>query len=749
MNIMKKILAFVFFTALFSLNLLAQADGRLALEWRVVKYDITANLPQTPTDRYLTAKSAMNLQNIGTSAGTRLTLRISDKAEVSAVQVNGAAATFTKGQEPIGSNRNVQRIVVSVPSVAPNATVALSVDYKLKVDENSGLNTISQIGSQFLPLSFWYPTPNNHYAPRGADFAPFTLRVTSGNETLISSGTQSGTNIEQKLNGQPFFLTGSWDLIESKGVSVYLPKGVGEIEKQRATELANLAVEANTFTASLLGSAPNIPLKIVSVRRGSGFSDAGTILLDNGVFRRQKIDSQTAMTIAEAIAKNWLGNAKLVRGEGYGVIREGLARYVATQFIEKQFGKEAADNERLRQRAAYAIVAKTELPFNQTSPLDPSYYSSVANKGAMIWREIARSMGQSNFFSYVKTQEIYTLLNLRTAFSNTFEVLDNALTSPNEMNLLVGLPQIEGTTAKVALRNTGEFAANVDVVAVTDKGERLTQKASIMPRSFGEVAFNTSSKIIRTEIDPEKYFPQTDYSDDVAPREFTESNPLIVIKRSFDKQDFAAAEKDARTILKTYPRFDDARTWLGRALLAQNKLPEAEKEFQGAIAEALPTINTLGWANVGLGEIALKSNQNANAAKYFDIAIKSDTELGATIAARAGKKKSNQTEPIDESVRSFFGQFDKSAIGGRKADLDALVLPGEVAKFASGIGGQAEQWQTTIIRVDKIDTSNALAEVTLNIKMLNREPESGTAIFYLSKIGESWKLSGVEVFEVR
>lgn len=746
---MKKFIISAFALLLFTFNLFAQDEVRVPLEWRVSKYDITASLPQNSTDRYLTAKAVLNLQNVGTSAGSRLTLRINEKAEISAVQVNNAAATFTKGQEPVGANRNIQRIIVNVPSTAPNGALSVSVDYKLKVDENSGLNAVSPIGSQFLPLSFWYPTPNNHYAPRGADFAPFTLKVTSGNENIISSGTQTGTNFEQKLNAQPFFLTGSWDLIESKGVSVYLPKGAGDFEKQRANELATLAVEANTFAASLLGSSPNIPLRIVAVRRGSGFADAGTILLDNAVFRRQKIDSQAAMTIAEAVAKDWLGNVKIVRGEGYGVIREGLARYIATQFIEKQFGKDAAENERLRQRSAYAVVAKTELPYGQTSPLDPGYYSSVANKGAIIWREMVRRLGQEQFFSFVKSQQVHTLLGLRASFSNTYDVLDDAVSNANEMNLLVGLPQANGSSVKVALRNTGAIPANVNVVAITDKGERLVEKSAIMPRSFSEVTFNTPSKIIRTEVDPEKYFPQTDYSDDVAPREFTESNPLIAIKRSFDKQDFATAEKDARTVLKSQPHFDDARTWLGRALLAQNKLNEAEKEFQTAIAEPLPTLNTLGWANVGLGESALKSNQTANAGKYFDEAIKADTEYGATLAARIGKKKTGQSETIDESVRSFFAQFDKVAVGGRKAEVDALVLLGETSRFSSGIGGQAEQWQTAIVRVDKIDANNSLAEVTLNIKLLNREPESGTAVFYLSKIGGNWKLSGVEIFEVR
>lgn len=744
-----RLLIFAIAISIFTVNSFAQTANRVSLEWRVTKYDITANLPQTLTDRYLTAKAILNLQNIGSSAGSRLTLRINEKAEVSAVQVNNAAGTFTKGQEASGSNRNIQRIIVNVPSVPPDGNVSVSVDYKLKVDDNSGLNALSPIGSQFLPLSFWYPTPNSHYAARGADFAPFTLRVTSGNEKAISSGTQTGTTYEQKLNGQPFFLTGSWDTVESKGVSVFLPKGVGEFEKQRANELANLAVEANTFAASLLGTASSVPLKIVAVRRGSGFADAGTILLDNAVFRRQKIDSQTAMTIAESIAKIWLGNAKIVRGEGYGVIREGLARYVATQFIEKQFGKDAAENERMRQRSAYAVISRNEIPYSQASPLDPSYYSSVANKGAIIWREIAKRMGQDQFFSLVKSPQSFTLAGFKSSLPNSFDILDDAMTNPNETNLLVGLPQVDKSTVKVALRNTGAIAATVNVAATTDKGEKLVERATVNPRSFAEVTFNTASKIIRTEVDPEKYFPQVDYSDDVAPREFTESNPLIVLKRSFDKQDYATAEKDARVVLKTQPHLDDARTLLGRALLGQNKLQEAEKEFQGALGETLPTVNSLGWANVGLGDVAAKSNQMANAAKYYDEAIKADTEYGATLAARIGKKKSNQAEASDESIKTFFNQFDKAVVGGRKAEIDTFVLPGETSRLAGGISGQAEQWQTTVVKTDKIDANNALVEVNLSIKLLNRDPESGTAVFYLSKLSDSWKLSGVEIFEVR
>lgn len=730
----------------FTLYIHAQTDTRVAAAWRVLKYDVSATVPNN--DRYLTARATMNLQNVGNGAGTRLTLRISEKAEVATVQVNNGAGTFSKGEEPIGS-RTIQRIIVNLPSVQPNATFTVSVDYRLKVDENSGLNAMSPLGAQFLPLSFWYPTPNSHYAPRGADYAPFNLNVTSSNATIISSGTQNGTSFDQRLNGQPFFLTGDWDKIDAKGVSLFLPKGATADEKKRGEELAALMAEASTFTASLLGASPNIPLRIVAVRRGSGFADGGTVLLDYGAFRRQKIDSATAMIIAEAVAKNWIGNIKLVRGEGYGVIHEGLSRFVATQFIEKQFGKEAADNERFRQRSSYALVARNEQGLNVLSPLDGAYYPSVANKGAMIWRLIAKSMGQDAFFNIVKGQDAYSLAALRSALPGKFEVLEDALTNANETNLLAGLPQTAAGETKVAVRNTGNILAGVNVVATTDKGEKLTAATVIQPKSFGEVSFKTASKIIRTEIDPEKYYPQIDYSDDVAPREFLESNPLIVVKRAFDKQDFAAAEKSTQTILQSQPHMDDARTWLGRALLGQNRMSEAEKEFQAALAEKLPTPNTLAWANFGLGDAALKSNQNANAIKYFDEAIKADVEYGATLAARAGRQKAGAASTVDESVKAFFAQLDKTIVGGRKAEIDNMCLPGEVTRFSSGISGQAEQWQTQVVRVDRIDANNVWVEATLNIKVLNKDPASGPAVFQLSKDGSVWKLSGVELNEVR
>jgi len=750
---MKKNLVLLIVGLLFVSKIFAQDESRASKTWEVQRYDIIATLPNSETDRYLNVKAVLDLKNVSDGAGSRLTLRISDKAEVSGVKINQVNAEFTKGEEKIGGNRNLQRVVVRLPSVQPNANFSAVVEYKLKVDENSGLNALSPVGSQFLPLSFWYPTPNSWFFARGADNAPFRVQINSSNgETVVSSGVQNGNSFEQKLYGQPFFLTGNWDTKTSNNVSILIPKGIGAEEQKRADELAKIASDAKSFAANLLGTPPDVPLRIAAVKRGAGFSSSGTILIDESALRRQKIDSQTVMTIAESVAKIWLGGASNINGEGFGVVREGLARFVATQFIEKQFGVDVADVERLRQRTAYAAIASRDAPLTIVSPLDDYYFTAVANKGAMVWRLLAKKVGQEEFFNVLRAQMkngSLELNKLRGAFSAQKDLLDYSFDKVTDTNLFVGLPQSNGAETKVALRNVGSIEVSVNVAGTTTSGEKLIAQTTIPAKSFGEVNFKSANKIVRTEIDAEKTYPQIDYSDDIAPREANESDAILIIKRAFDQQKFAQAEESARLVLRNAPRFDDARSWLGRALLAQNKNAEAEKEFRAVLDEKLPTARSLAWANVGLGEIALKSNQNSQAAVFFNEAVKANAEYGATLSARLGRNKANTTGSIDESIKAFFAQYDKAAVSGRKAELDALILSGETSRFAGGIAGQAQQWETKILRVDNQDINNVLVEVSLNIKLLNKNPETGTAVFQLSKTGSSWKLSGVEIFEVR
>ncbi len=729
----------------------AQDDTRVSATWQVSRYDVTATLPQSDTDRNLTAKAKLDLKNVSSRPASTLTLRISPSAEVTSVTMNGTAADFTKAEEKVGTG-SLQRIAIRVAAVPPGGSLTTTIDYKINVKENSGLNAISPTSSQFLPLSYWYPTPNSWYFARGADYAPFRVQVNASGQSIVSSGAEAGGAFEQKFGGQPFFIAGNWESVNASGVSVLLPKGSGSNAQKVASDLAAFASDAKTFTANFLGPPPDIPLRLVGVRRAGGFTGGGTILVDESVFRRGRLDSQTAMTIADSVVKMWLGGSVSIAGDGSGVIREGLAKFIATQFLENKFGKEIADLERQRQRIAYSAVSRRDSPLTVVSSLDDYYYPEVANKGAMAWRILARKVGSDEFYKGLRaaTQDgTISLAEIRGQFPGEKELLDHLFDQVTETNLLAGLPQVVGGESRVALKNTGPIDVTVNVMAVMANGERLSAPTTIRAKSFGELAFKTTNKINRVEIDPEKVYPQTDYSDDVAPRESTESDLLLGVKRFFDKQEFSNAERSAIAVLRDQPRFDDVRVLLGRSLLAQGKNADSEREFRAVLEEKLPSPRSFAWANVGLADIAAKSGQSAQAAKFAADAIAADAEYGATLAARAIRNRLNIAGVADESVKAFFAAFDRAAISNRKTEFEAMTVPGEVSKFVNGISGQTVEWKTNVVHVDPIDANNVWVEAALTVKLLNREAETGTAVYRLTRVGGGWKLGAVDIFEVR
>ncbi len=738
--------------SLFALVASGQDETRSIQTWKVQKYDISSTLPSDPAVRSVGLTANLSLRNVSGKPAGSLTLRISPLAEISSIKINDANAEFAKSEEKVGAAGSLQRVAMRFPAVSPEGVVTTVVEYKLNVKENSSLSMISPIGTQFLPLSFWYPTPTSWFFNRGGDSAPFRMRVNGSGQTVLTSGTEAGGAIDLKINGQPFFVAGNWDLVNSSGVSVYGPKSASNDAQKRIAELAALFAEARTFMAGTLGAAPDVPLKIIMVRRGAGFSGGGTVLVDESVLRRSKIDSLTAMSVAEAAAKIWLGGSVTTSGEGFAILQEGLSRYLATQFIESKYGKDVADNERLRQRTAYAAVSKRDGAMRSSSPLDDFFYSQSANKGAMAWRLLARKLGNADFSAIIKANMADGDLNmaeLRMAFSSAKDLVDYLLDQATEMNLLVGLPQVSGDTSKVALRNTGSLDATVTVKATAANGQSLESPTTIKAQSFGEVSFKSPSPIVRVEVDSEKLYPQFEYADDVAPKEISDSDPVLSVKRVFDQKDYVGVEKTARMVLANSPRTDDVRILLGRALLSLGRTADAEREFRAILDEKLPSSRSLAWANVGLGETAAKAGRNDEAIRYADAAIAADAEYGASLAARNLRNRLGAATSIDPAVKNFFADFDKAAVSNRKADIDVLVMPGEASKFASGIAGGTEQWQTQVRQIDRLDANNLLVETTLTIKLLTKDVESGIAVFRLTRSGNAWKLSGVETFEVR
>src|ERR1041384_6763879 len=357
-------------TLILCLVIQAGAQAPATVIWQVNSFDINANVQQT--ERVLNAVATINATNVGSAPGRTITVRLNSKASVKSVTVGGAAANFRPGTETRG---DLQRIEISLPaSVAPNSNVTAAVTYALPVESNSGLTAISPIGTQFLPLSFWYPMPNTPYSVRGADTAPFRLAVNIPN--AISSGVEkagpSGVSFEQSLHGQPFFVQGDWDKLEGaadgKGIVVLLEKGAGADERKHAEALIAFTAAARAFYAAALGPAPDVPVRLVAVRRGAGFNDSGTVLFDADTLRLPKLDAATALSVAETVGHLWMGGQTAIQGEGGGVLRDALVRFLATEFLAKQFGTDAIKSELYRQRLAYATVAQRDGPLARTSP---------------------------------------------------------------------------------------------------------------------------------------------------------------------------------------------------------------------------------------------------------------------------------------------------------------------------------------------------------------------------------------------
>jgi tetratricopeptide (TPR) repeat protein len=734
--------------------------------WQVNSFDVNATVQQT--ERTINVVATINATNVGGSASRTLTVRLNNKASVKSVTAGGAAATF----RPVAESRgDLQQLQIALPSsAAPGSSMTVSVTYALPVESNSGLAAISPIGTQFLPLSFWYPMPNTPYSVRGGDSAPFKVTVNLAN--AISSGVEKAgagsVSFEQSLHGQPFFLQGDWDKLEGaadgKGIAVLLEKGASAEERKRAEALIAFTAAARAFYAASLGPAPDVPVRIVSVRRGAGFNDSGTVLIDADTLRLPKIDAATALSIAETIGRLWIGGQTPVRGEGNGVLRDGLVRFLATQFLEKQFGRDAIMSELYRQRLAYAAVAQRDAPLARANPLDSTYFGSVPNRGAMFWRLIERRMGSAAFAGVLraaldagkKDQGGLTLSGLRAALTSSGgealkALVDQQLDQVVDTDLMVGVPQQRGADWISALRNIGSIDVTVTVAATTDRGERVLAEATVPAKNFGEAVFKTASKVVRVEVDPDKLYPQMDYGNDAVPRSKDLPEALNEASLQLGAQDFAKAEATARAMIAAAPRFQEARILLARALLGQGKLEEAETLFRASLEEALPFAATLAWANIGLGEISLKRGQAAEAAKRFNEAVAASRDYPSSLAARAARIRAeaaaNNAPPVDEAARAFITQFSQAVISNKKTDLDARVVSGELVRFVNASIG-TEVWETRVLRTEQLNANLIAADVHIKATKLGKAGE-GTAVLMLARTPAGLKVSAIELFEVR
>ena len=134
----------------------------------------------------------------------------------------------------------------------------------------------------------------------------------------------------------------------------------------------------------------------------------------------------------------------------------------------------------------------------------------------MVWRLVSRKVGQEVFLnisrvavSEKRSERTGSRLQGAALVERGGEplktLLEQQLDQVTDMDLMVGSPQARGSEWVSALRNLGSTDAAVTVAAITERGERVTVEGVVPGRNFADVVFRTPARIVRVEIDPEKF----------------------------------------------------------------------------------------------------------------------------------------------------------------------------------------------------------------------------------------------------
>ncbi len=775
-----------------------------AQEFEIKQYEIDARI--VPEQLKVDVQTKLRMVNLSgpdladkillsTDRKPRMSFFINLKAAVTAVRLNGSDAKFNTSEDV---RNNLLRIYTDINTeVASAREFDIEFVYSIPSADRSTTLHISSDDTYLLPSSFWVPVVHTPYAEHGADTAPVKLTVSApAGLKVVSSGIRKAENaFEQSMAAQPFLIVGDYEVITRGGdaypVEVYMPRGLTEAGREQARRLAAEAERVMAFYVKYFNVAALAPFRIISSQarqlntstsdtfsagRETTFSTVGAVTVDDNLFRRDAIDLGTIELLASAAARGWIDGHVLLRGRGTGVLRDGLPIYLAALYLDERFGKGNEAFERYRQ--AYATIARSDAPLLMQSQLDRNYKTSVYNKGALIWRLIDKKMGGDAFQRVLRDSlsrtrvDVLSLNEWRSplcGISRCATIKNNLMNGGGDRKIIdeiftngidtvvlpdfaIGQPQQGASGVESTIANFGTGDATVDVLAVTEQGEKLARTVTVKASEYGSVTFPAGTRIASIEVDPEKLFLQADYANDVYPRRPSEAEAFGQANLAYSKNDFATAEARARDALGINPHAPTLQALLGRAVLAQKKLDEADKILTEVLrAEPVP-IQAYGWAHLGLGSISLQRNNPAEAARHFNLAAAADLDAATTIEARDGALKAEQalnSVNVPEDIKSFLGRFDVAIMASTSESVNPMVELSNLRRFAQSlVVRKPALWATEALRTEPWDANRTSVDVNLKIRIEGKD-YTGRAIYVISRLGGKVLLSEVPVFDVK
>lgn len=783
-----------------------------AQEFEIKNYDLTARV--VPEEQKVEVRATLGLVNLSgpdladkillsTSTRPRFSFFMNLKAQVAEMKVNGTPVQF-KAVEDL--RNNLLRVSTDITgTIASSRELTAEFSYTLPTTERSSSLHVSRTEAFVLPNSFWYPVVHTPYAEHGADTAPMKITVEAGPAgqgrqelKVVSSGIRkSEKSFEQSLAVQPFFIIGDYEIYRSGGdaypVEVYYPPGTNEGGKQQAQRLAAEAEKILKFYVDYFGVAVLAPFRIITTQarqlststsdsfsqgREISFTTVGAVTVDDNLFRRDALDQGTTELLANAAARAWIDGQVLLRGRGTGMLRDALPAFLVAQYLGERYGEAKRVEAYESFRRAYATIARSDAPLLMQSQLDRNYTTSIYNKGAMVWRLLEGVAGKALFQNSLRSSlsrnrvDVLVFSDWRSPLcelSRCAGLKNNLLTSGADRRLIgevftnwvetvvlpdfaIGQPQQVANGWESTVTNFGTGDMTVDVVATTDKGEKLRQQVLVKASEYGTVNFATTAPIVSVETDPENRFLQIDYANDIYPRRPSESEFFGLANLAFSRNELEAAEARAREGLKANPEATTLKALAGRILLARKKTDEAAALFNSALkADPLPIL-AYGWSHQGLGEIAMMQNIPAEAARHFRLAGAADLDAASTIAARDSALKAEQAAnaiSIPEDIRAFLQKFDGAVLQSTSSVVNPFVEIGNLRKFAQSLVVRKPAiWVTEPLRAEVWDGNRTAVDVTLKIRIDGKD-YSGRAVYVISRAGGKMLLSEVPVFDVK
>ncbi len=776
---------FIFFVA--ALILLTVSAS--AQEFEIRSYDLKAKIvPEANTVEVSAKMRVINLNGkelvdkllLGTGDKPRLSFFLNPKTKVSAMKVNGADVAFKTLENPRLGLMSVFADITSAIAGQPEFDVEIS--YAINSEKGVG-QKISGTETYLLPNSFWVPVNHTPYADHAADTAPFTLTVTTPSGKIVSSGNRKEDNsFEQSLAAQPFFFVGNYEVAtvnaaKNAKIELYTPRGLDANGKQQLQRLSDEAVKIVNYYSEYFATPQMGAFRIVATAtNGLYFAESGGVAIDESYFRRNILDLGTIELLASAAARSFIDGRVLLRGRGAGMMRDGLPVYMTANYFGSRFGEAERTAAFERYRRAYEPLARgSDTALLMQSSYDRNYTTAMYNKGALVWRIIESKMGRKTFDAYVRAMldrqrvDVLSLTEWKSPLcraarcasvktdltSNNAELKDvfaqwiENVTGPD---FAVGQPKDAPTGVESAIVNFGSGDFTVDVVATTESGEKINRPVAVKGGEYGTITFPAGTKISRIEVDPEKIYPQKDYSNDVYPRRPSTGDLYGQASLAFGKKEYAVAETKLKEAISVNPNAIFEKALLGRVLVLLNKYDDAEKIFNETLRQNLIPLQVIATSELGLGNISLQKNQWVEASNHFRQAFAAEQDQLQKIVAFEGFLQAEQggkTAIIPEDVRSFIKQLDSALLQGSADALTPLVETNNLKEFVKRVTvSKPSTWSTDVSRVASLDSERLILSANVNVKILDRAG-AGRAIYILSRANGKLKLSEVPVFDVK